>query len=212
MHVVQEEHPLVERRKQSIRRRAIERAGGRALETVEHPRLVALGLQPAEEPGAGVRQAFVVEVDRVLRRKQDPDTERAPLFEERQKRSLRRRIRDRREVADDLVHVDDGAQARRAGLGTHPGDDLVEQQRHEEHPLRVTQMRNRENRDARLALGRVEQRGGVERLTLEPLIEPGGREQAVQPHRQLESLLRGEERLEIDNADLLEGRSSAPAG
>ena len=43
-------------------------AAAAPFEPVEHPRLVALGLQPAEEPGAGVRQALVIEVDRILRR------------------------------------------------------------------------------------------------------------------------------------------------
>src|SRR3712207_8848994 len=36
--------------------------------------------------------------------------------------------------SEDLVHVDDRAQARRAGLGACPAKDLIQQQRDEEHP------------------------------------------------------------------------------
>ena len=107
---------FVERRQHAVGLGAIERRRCRPFEAVEHARLVALGLQPAEEPGAGVGEPLVVEVDRVLRRQHDAEAERAPLLEQRQQRRLRRRIRDRREVAEDLVHVDDRAQARRAGL------------------------------------------------------------------------------------------------
>ncbi len=54
-------------------------------------------------------------------------------------------------IAEDLVHVDDGAQRRRARPRPHPGHDLVEQKRHEEHALCVVQMRDREDGHARLA-------------------------------------------------------------
>ena len=69
--VVQEEHALVERRQQAVRLRAIDRPGRGALEPVEHARLVALGLQPAEEPRPRVGEALVVEVDRILRGEHD---------------------------------------------------------------------------------------------------------------------------------------------
>ena len=65
-------------------------------------------------------ESLVVEVDGVLRRQHDADAERARLLEQRQQRRLRRRIRDRREVAEDLVHVEDRAQAGRARLAAHP--------------------------------------------------------------------------------------------
>ena len=135
-----------------------------------------------------------------------PEPERAALLEERQQRRLRRRVRDRREVPEDLVHVDHRPQARRARLAAHPRDDLVEQQRHEEHPLGVAEVRDREDRDPRLPLRRVEQAGGVERLAFEPLGEARGGQQPVEPHGQVEALLRREERLEVDDADLGERR------
>ena len=57
-----------------------------------------------------------------------------------------------------------------------------------------------------LPFGRIEQARRVERLAFEPLLEPGRGQQAVEPHRELEALLRREERLEIEDADLVEGR------
>ena len=208
MHVVQQEDPLVERRKQRgprSRDRACPAAAPSRPSSIL--RLVALGLQPAEEPGAGVRQAFVVEVDRVLRGEQHADAERAGLLEERQERRLRRRVRDRREVAEDLVHVEDRAQARGARLARASTPTTW---------LSSSATKNIRSASPRCAIEktatrglpsrRVEQRRGVERLAFEPLLEPWRREQAVQLHRELEALLRREERLEIDNADFLEGR------
>ena len=58
-------------RQQSVGRRAVEAVAGggvRAFEAVEQPRLVALGLQPAQKPRAGVGERLVVEIDRILRR------------------------------------------------------------------------------------------------------------------------------------------------
>ena len=46
----------------------------------------------------------------------DADAEGARLLHQRQQRRLRRRVGHRRKIAGDLVHVDDGAQAGRAGL------------------------------------------------------------------------------------------------
>ena len=206
MHVVEQEDALVEGRQQAVGGRPVERPGRRTLEPVEHPRLVPLGLQPAEEPRPGVRQALVVQIHRILGRQQHADAERPPLLQQRHQRRLRRRVRHRRKVAEDLVHVDDGAQARGARLGAHPRHHLVQQQGHEEHPLRIAQVGDREHGDSRLAFRRVEQRRRIQRLSFEPLLEPRRREQPVQPHGQLEPLLRRKKRLEVDDADLLEGR------
>ncbi len=96
VHVVEQEDAAAERRDQLLERRAIEPAlPGRALEPVEHPLLVLVGLQPADQPRAGVREALVVEVDRVLGRQQHAHAERARLLEQRQQRLLRRRARRR---------------------------------------------------------------------------------------------------------------------
>src|SRR5687768_18261765 len=54
----------------------------RAFKTFEHTRLVALGLQPTQEPGARVRQALVVQVDRVLRRQHHAQSKRPRRSEE----------------------------------------------------------------------------------------------------------------------------------
>ena len=156
---------------------------------LEHAVLVALGLQPAQEPGAGVGQPLVVEVDRVLRRQHDPQAEGPRLLEQGQHRHLRRRVGRGGEVAEDLVHVEHGPQARRARLGPHPGQHLVQQDRDEEHPLVVREVRDRDDREPRLALAGVEQAADVERLALHPGGEPGRGEQVVQLHRQGEPLL-----------------------
>ena len=99
--VVEQEHAAAEPGQGLLHLPPVEplrRARGRALEPLEHARLVALGLEPAEEPGAGVREPLVVEVHRVLRREHDAEAERAPLLQQRQERRLRRRRGDRREV------------------------------------------------------------------------------------------------------------------
>ena len=72
---------------------------------------VLLGLQLAHQPHAHVGEALVVEVDGVLRREHDADALRARLLQQREQRPLGRRVgRMRREVAEDLVHVDERAQ------------------------------------------------------------------------------------------------------
>ena len=170
VHVVHQEHALAQAGQRLLHRLAVERRGGargHALQPLEHALLVALGLQPADEPGAGVGEALVVQVHRVLRGQHHAHAERPGLLEQRQQRRLRRRVRHRREVAEDLVHVDDGPQAAGAGLRPHPAQHLVQQQRHEEHALRVVQMGDREDRDARLALRREQQAADVERLALQ---------------------------------------------
>ena len=80
MDVVHQEDAVAEAGERLLHPRPIEgRARGRggALETLEHALFVALGLEASEEPGTRVREALVVEVDRVLRREHDAETERA---------------------------------------------------------------------------------------------------------------------------------------
>ena len=123
VHAVHQEHALAETGKNLFDLLSVEVAAGftgRAFQSVHQAVLVALGLQPADEPGPAVRRAFVVEIDGVLRREHDAYAEGARLFEQREQRLLRWRIRDRREVAEDLVHVEDGAQAGGAGLRARP--------------------------------------------------------------------------------------------
>ena len=126
-------------------------ACGRA-KALEHACLVVLGLQPTDEPGAGVRHRLVVEVDRVLGREDEPEPERATLLEDRQDRLLRRRRRRRRNIARDLVHVGERAKVGRAGLAPHPRHELREDERRHEHPLLVGEMCEVDDRGSRLAL------------------------------------------------------------
>jgi hypothetical protein len=67
-------------------------------------------------------------------------------------------------------------------------------------------VRDRNDRDARLALGRVEQSLRVERLAVHPGRETGRRDEIVQLHRELRALLPRQESLEIERAELVEGR------
>ena len=85
MHVAQQEEARREAAEQSDQLAAVEAGAGRgALEAVEQTLAVALGLQAAEEPGADVAEALVVEVHRVLGREHDPEPEGARLLEQRQ--------------------------------------------------------------------------------------------------------------------------------
>ena len=99
-----------------------------------------------------------------------------------------------------------GPQAGRARLAAHPRHDLIEQQRDEEHPFGVPEVRDREHGHPRLALRRIEQARRVERIAFEPLRESRRGKQPVEAHRQIEAVLRRKKRLEIDDTNLGEGR------
>ena len=91
-------------------------------------------------------------------------------------------------------------------------EHLVEQQGDEEHPLGVTKVRDRKDDDARLAVRGIEQVRRVERFAVEPLLETGRGKDAVEAHRKIEAIALREERIQIDNTDLLRMAESAPAG
>ena len=115
VHVAHEERALRQRRHRRLELRAVHAARGVAAEQpLDHAGLVALGLQPADEPGAGVAEALVIEIDRVLRGQHDAEAECARLLHQREQRRLRRRHRRGREVPEDLVHVEERTQARGA--------------------------------------------------------------------------------------------------
>ena len=130
----------------------------------------------------GVGEALVVEIDRVLGREDHAHAERPRLLQQRQQRQLRRRVRDRREVAEDLVHVDDRAQAggARTALRIQPSISFSSS---ETKNIRSAsrEVGDREDREPRLALRRVEQRADVERLALEPGVESGRGQEVVEP-------------------------------
>ena len=88
----------------------------------------------------------------------------AGLLKQRKHRFFAGRVGDRRKVAEDLVHVEHGSQAAGAGLGTHPTDHFVEQDRDEKHPLGFAQVGDRKNRQLRPAFLGVQQFLDVERF------------------------------------------------
>ncbi len=207
VHVAHQERALRQVRHRRFELRLVHATGRIAAEQAfDHARLVALRLQAADEPGAGVAQALVVEVDGILRRQHDAEAERARLLHQRQHRQLGRRHRARREEAEHFIHVEDRAQAGGAGLAAHPRDELVRDQRHDEHAFGVVQVRDRDDRDARLAVRVVEQRLDVERVAGEPGLEPGRCQQAVDAERELRAVLRREEALDVEDAHLVERR------
>ena len=207
--VVHEEDAVAQPGEEPVHGRSVEAVPGRRggpLQPFEHAFLVALGLQPAQEPGAGVGQPLVVEVDRVLRGQHDPQAKRPRLLEQGQHRRLRRRVPRGWEVAEDLVHVEHGAQARRPRLGPDPGQNLVQQDRDEEHPLAVREVGDRQDRHARLPFAGVQEAADIERLALHPGGEAGRGDEVVQLECQGEPLLGREEGLQVDHADLVEWR------
>src|SRR5262249_59441307 len=103
---------------------------GDAFESVDETALVAVGLQLADEPRAGVGERFVIEIDGILRGEQDADAERSRLFEERHERQLARRIGGvRRQIAQHLVEKYQRPQARRVPLLPRPPQYPFERQR-----------------------------------------------------------------------------------
>ena len=168
---------------------------------------VALGLQRADPPASAVREAAVVEVDGVLRREDDADAERARLLEEREERLFRRRLGRGRKEAEDLVDVDERAERRTAGERAHPGLHAREQRRDDEEALGVAEVRDRNDREARLAVFRgSEHPPDVEILALPERGRGGRREEAVQRQHERLPVLRRIERVEGERADLRERR------
>ena len=95
------------------------------------------GLHAADEPGAGVGERFVVEIDRVLGGEDEAEAVGACLFEEGEQRFFAGRVGAGRQVAVEFDHVEDGAQGATAALAAHPGDEVAEQQGDEGHAFGV---------------------------------------------------------------------------
>ena len=212
MHAVQQEDALAESCNGLFHRIPVERLPTAcAFEAFHHAHLVTFGLQATDEPGTGVRQSAVVEVDRILRGEDDAKSKGARLFEQREQQYLGRRIRDRRHVAEQFIDVENGAQRSGTRLRTHPRQNVGEQQRHEEHAFRVTEVCDRNDRTFRFTTRIVQQICRVERFTLEPVLEPRRGKQIVEFHRQLHSILRWKDRIEWHDADCCERwRLNAP--
>ena len=209
MSVVHEEYAFSETGQRLLHLLAVElalRTRGHPLQPLQQTGLVALRLQTADEPRPGVGQTLVVEVDRVLGGQQDTHPKGSGLLEQGKKRPLGRRFGDRREEAEDLVHIDDGPQASGTLLGPHPAEDLVQEQRYEEHALRVGEMSDGEDRDPGLAIACEKHLPDVQRLALEPGLEGRGREQIVEKHGQFEPRLGRIEGIQIEDSHFHEGR------
>jgi hypothetical protein len=202
--VVQEEDALLRSVEELLHLRGLDVGAGQALlEAVA----VLLGLERPHHPRADVGEALVVEVHRVLRGEDDADALRPRLLQKREERPLRGRVGGVwREVAEDLVHVDESAQLRRARLAAHPRLHLVEEHRRHEQPLLVRQVRGVEDRQARAAVGRPQHLRDVERLALAPGLERRSGEEVVERHHEALALLAREDALERQGPDLVEGR------
>ena len=205
MRALEQELTLLEPADRRVERADVDPAGGGA-EPLEHALLVALRLEPADEPAAGVRHRLVVEVDRVLRRDHHPDPERPRLLHQRQDRLLRRWHRRRRREADHLVEVDEAAELARPRLAVHPGDQAREHERDDELPLLVGEVREVDHGGARPAVGGAEQPSRVERRPAAPGRERRRRDERVQPHRELVPVGGRQERVDLEDAELAQRR------
>src|ERR1051325_10109544 len=108
MHVVQQKDAIAESRQGLFHLLPVEflsAARGDAFEPFDHARFVAFSLQTTNEPSARVRQPFVIKVDGVLGYEHYTESERATLFQQRQQRKFRRRIRYRRKVSKDFIQI-----------------------------------------------------------------------------------------------------------
>ncbi len=179
-------------------------AGGR--QAVHQPALVPLGLQPADQPQAGVRQRLVIDIHRILRRQHHANAKRAGLLEDGQDRLLAGRGGGRGDEAEHFVHVYDRAQVLGPRLPTHPGDQLGEDEGDDELALVIGQMTQRQDGRPRLPLGGVQQLVDVQRRPLHPGAERGRGEQPVDAHRELPAVLLREKSIQLDHAQLAHRR------
>lgn len=184
---------------------AVEVAGGSAFEAVEEAVFVAFGLEFADEPGSGVGEGFVVEVDGVLGDEEEAEAKGAGLFEEAEEQVFAGWVAGGGEVAEDFVEVEEGAEGRGTGLGTHPGFDGGEEEGGEEHALAVGEVGEVEDGVAGEAFGGVEEGGDVEGFAFDPGLEGGGGEDVVEEHGEAEAVVGGEEGVDVEDAEFLEG-------
>ena len=209
MNVVQQENAIAQTRKQRVQLGAVKaRAGslGCAFQAVENPRFIAIGLQSSDQPRAGVRQALVIQINRILRRQHHTESECARLFEQGQHREFRRRIGGRRKVAENFIHIEQRPQTRCARLGAHPGQHRVQQDGDKKHTFAVGEMGDRQNGQARFAFRRVHEALNVEWFPLGPHGKSGRGDQVVERHREAESVVGREKRVEVKHADFAERR------
>ncbi len=202
---LEHELPLAERRDRLADGADVDAAGG-ALQPVDEPRLVLLGLQAADEPRAGVGQRLVVDVDRVLGGQHHAEPEGPGLLEQQHDRLLGRRVRGRRQVAGDLVHVEQRPQVGGAALPPHPRDELGEDQGGDRLALLVRQVCRRHDGAAGPAVGRVQHRFDVDGIAGHPRGEARRGQQAVEPHGEGGTIRGGEELVELEHPELAHRR------
>ena len=120
--VIHQEDSTIETGKRLFQTRPVEasRSIRCALEAIDHSRLVTLRLQATEQPGSAIRETLIVEIDRILCRQDTADAVRPRLLEQREHRRFAGRIRGRRKIPENLVHVENRAQRLRSRLAAHP--------------------------------------------------------------------------------------------
>ena len=208
MHIVEQENARAQPRNDLIVIHVHLLAGfsQRAFQPLQHPILVAFGLQFADEPGTGVGQPLVVNIHGVLRHQNGAQPKRARLFEQGQQGAFGRRFGNRREKAKDFIEIEQGPQTGGPTLAAHPCHDTFQQQRDEEHPLHIRQVRNVKNAVAWFAFGRKEKVVHIEGVAFEPGLKSRRRHEAVERHRQLKAVFLREEGIHIENAQLAHRR------
>ncbi len=95
--------------------------GSDCLQPTEHTRFIVVGLQLANEPCPGVGQPFIVEINRILRRQRQADSEGACLFQQAKQRLFGWWIARRRwEKAKQFIKIDQRSQRACPAQGAHP--------------------------------------------------------------------------------------------
>ena len=205
MHIVHQENSVPQRRQQLLQHPPVKRhptAARCPLQAIQHPLHVPLRLQPPQKPSPNVRQRLVIQIHRILRPQQQPQPKRPRLLQQNHHRLLRWRIRCRRQIAKNLIHVKQRPQTRRPALLPHPTQELIHQHRHKKHPLTVTQMRNAKDRNPRLPFRCEIHPLNIQRFTLQPHPKPRTRQQVIQLHRQIRPLRLRQKRIHIHHPHL----------
>ena len=206
VHVVQQEHALAESREDADRSpRDRDAPDCRAFQPVEHARLVAFGLQPAEEPGADVRRAPCSRgrPDSASREPRRART-RAPCFSSVSSGAFDGGLATGGKIARQSRPC--RAIARRLDVPVWPRiQPSIWLSSSETKNIRSASPRCAIEKTRRAACpsARVEQARRVERLSVEPLLETRRGKHAVEAHRQIEAIALREERLQVHDADLL---------
>src|SRR5450830_838565 len=210
MDVVQQELARLETAQDAAEPRPVERSTPflqGSLEAAEHTFAVAVLLKFADDPGTGVAEALVVDVHGVLGRQHHAEAKRACLLHQGEQGHLGWWVeRVRWEVPEHLVEVQEGTQRIRPLLETHPGKNLLEQERHEEHALHVRQMCNGKNAATRPAVRCVKEPLDIQRSAVQPGLERGGSNEAVDAHGKLQPFPWRKEGVHLEDAKLLERR------